>query len=443
MGGTEVSGSTLRDRDIPAKLLVHWKGEGGEGYSIQFRHEEFRGALAAVLHDSLRSDVASLCFTDALEYSGVEEIHETKLSQYNQALQYVEVSDSSSIPRWAFKNAAERCSLLHAIYEVVAVDYENYDRLASLGVENGGFSDMTRGGDNEDFTWCVRVRNYSRKFSTKKDQRHGIRTRSTSKEKEALVALKPLLETFGGAVDLRNPDCKICIFDGLKEGRKILSRKLASGPDVYVMAPNTRICITTTPLCPIAAFSLCNVAGIRPHSRILDPYAGSCATLLASAMLEPSCQTVGIEIAHNGVVNRHDIRNDFQTRNLTEPVALIRGNYMDDNVRDSARNSVTNGQFDFIITDPPYGIRESKMATKPIEDLLMCIQKDRFIGKPLLRRGGKIVCFLPCQSDQLFEEDVMPSKEVLKRAGFNFELCCEQRLNDTLSRWLVSFVCAE
>jgi tRNA G10 N-methylase Trm11 len=252
--------------------------------------------------------------------------------------------------------------------------------------------------------------------------------------------LEPLLSTFGGAVNLLSPDCKIYVFDGLGSGRKVLARRIASGPQVYKIAPRTRICVTNTPLCPIASFSLCNVAGVRPNYRILDPFAGSCAILLAAAMIEPSCQTVGIDIAHDGHVDRDNIREDFRSRDLVEPVALIQGDSSNVQVRSWARHAVGNEPFDLIITDPPYGIRESKLAMTPIDELFKSLSRDRASGTPLLKRGGKLVCFLPCQADEDFA-DTLPTKEQMKEAGVRLEVVREQPLNDCLSRWLVSFVC--
>lgn len=109
------------------------------------------------------------------------------------------------------------------------------------------------------------------------------------------------------------------------------------------ISPVTRICVTTTPLCPIAAFSLVNVAGVRDGQKIFDPYAGSCAILLAVAMIAPTCQTVGVDIAHDGLINRENIRKDFDTRKLTQPKAVFRGDSTLASVRDQAMASVGDG----------------------------------------------------------------------------------------------------
>ena len=262
------------------------------------------------------------------------------------------------------------------------------------------------------------------------------------KEREALLALRPLLSQLGGAVNLRSPDAKIYVLDGLVNGTALLTRRLASGGHRLAssIAPNTRICVTNTPLCPVAAFVLCNVAGVSGSQNILDPYAGSGAILLAASLIDGQSRNVGIEIAHDGLVNRDDLRRDFSTRQLPQPLALIKGDSTDAKVRYQARLTTGNVPFDLIVTDPPYGIRESTIQSVPTFDLLDAIASDRKAGRPLLKKGGKLVCFVPCQEDESLES-VLPDAQQMNEAGLRFESMREQPLNSKLSRWLVSFVC--
>ena len=212
---------------------------------------------------------------------------------------------------------------------------------------------------------------------------------------------------------------------------------------IFSIAPVTRICVTTTPLEPIAAFSLCNICGIRDNQRILDPYSGSCAILLAAAMISPSCQTVGIDLAHDGLINREHIFEDFSTRDLTPPKAVFQGDFTFVKYRDKARAAVGGAAFDHIITDPPYGIRERKAANapSPLEELFQAIQEDRSRGTPLLKKGGKLVCFVPCWVEDEELAEVLPTPKQTEAAGMKFLLSREQPLNSKLSRWLVSYQC--
>ena len=201
-------------------------------------------------------------------------------------------------------------------------------------------------------------------------------------------------------------------------------------------ALKTRICVTTNPLCPIASFALCNIAQLQRNGRppILDPFAGSCATLLAAAHItslptplsylskpHPSlggCRSVAIEIAHEGFVNRNDIVEDFVTRSLPPPSEIIPGNCLSLEARDRARLAIGEGAFDVIITDPPYGIREAMSSEEnsdnseevddsnndndppsisPLTKLFYAMGQDRRNGTPLLKAGGHLVAFIPVQ----------------------------------------------
>lgn len=195
---------------------------------------------------------------------------------------------------------------------------------------------------------------------------------------------------------------------------------------------------------PIAAFSLCNIAGVRANQRIFDPYSGSCAILLAAAMLSSSCQTVGVDIAHDGIIDRIHIREDFATRGLKQPKAVFRGDSTDAAVRDRARAAVGGEPFDLIITDPPYGVREriDSNAPTPMQEMFLAIAEDRARGYSLLRKGGRLVSFVPCHPETNLA-DVLPNKDETEAAGMQFLLSREQPLNSKLSRHLVAYKCIE
>ena len=414
------------------------RGEDGDSFGSHFRQTELQGALAAVLR--IPFDDVSLVLSNALQYAGAELANKPQknVESFNSALQYIQ---HPQYPRGAYIKAIERCSLAHALYEI-DVEGDNFQRLSDAAVKSDGFDDMKRGQENEQFRWCVRVRHFGESSGAKQDLlRYGGRTRSVTKEKEACLALKPLLIQFGGQVDLKQPDVKLYVFDGLFQvERVVLTRRLANGPQVSGIDPNTRICITNTPLVPTAAYLLCNAACLRRGATVLDPYAGSGSTLLAAAMMEPSCRTVGIEIAHDGLVNREHIRQDFQTRQLTAPLGLLLGDCTDSLVRAAARDLIGGEAFDCIVSDPPYGIRESTIEMDPMTSLLECITQDEEKGTPLLKSGGMLVCFVPCRDDQTLC-NVLPSDEQLLKARLRLCSTHEQPLNKKLSRWLVSYVC--
>ncbi|KAG7354264.1 RNA methylase [Nitzschia inconspicua] len=467
------------------KLLIHWRGEKDAGYSKPFRQLEFQGAMAAetatrTTTTATYQDVRPT-FVNALVYNGNEFMPDVNVEHFNEAMQYVSFQKNENtnrsdnnhdnhmvgavVSRKSVENAASRCSLVHAVYEIIAQS-DDLDMLAELAIQDGGFEDLYKENEFQHqglLTWCFRARSYlgdlvdspsdretvsSSTTTTKsgKVKRYGSNTRSMGLERKGLKALTPLLVKLGGKVDLLNPHVKIYIFDGLRDEhgqpQKVLARRIATGPRTSAIAPATRICITNTPLEPIAAFSLCNVARIKNGDKILDPYCGSGTTLLAAAMMAPTVQSVGIEIAHNGLVNRNDILQDFRSRDLTPPKQLICGDSTHADVRQQARAAVGNTAFDAIVADPPYGIRESSNYNErsPLEELFASIQHDRDAGQRLLNIGGRLVAFVPV-TDQQSLRQMLPSREATEAAGLEFEVSREQPLNEKLSRWLVSFIC--
>ena len=99
-----------------------------------------------------------------------------------------------------------------------------------------------------------------------------------------------------------------------------------------------------------------------------------------------------------------------------------------------------------IIADPPYGIRESMNYNdnSPLEELFTSIAIDRAVTdrERLIRRGGRLVAFVPVTDEQTLEE-MLPSQDLIDKAGLRFEVLREQPLNDKLSRWLVCYTSVE
>ena len=204
---------------------------------MQFRHIEFLGALSSVLGRPCGTELP-IAFQDALSYDASVEMSEMKIASFNSAMQSIEFIPNAAdvdimnvlVPE-AFMKAAQRCSLVHAIYKVVA-EQDTYNDLSDAAMRGRDFNDVMVGGANQNATWALRVRHYGDMSTEKKAKRYGARARSITLEREALKALKPLLLKFGGRVDLLNPDCKIYVFDGLLGRKKVLARRLATGPQV-------------------------------------------------------------------------------------------------------------------------------------------------------------------------------------------------------------------
>ena len=414
------------------QILIHWKGEFEKNYSVPFRQLEFLNALAAVLQVT---ETPKLDFINALDCHPDLLFGQEQVQLYNEAMQYI-IYNETQIPRQAMYKATQRCSLVHAMYQIVAMG-KDHEELTNKALLDSGdsFADLQQQNGNTT-SWCVRARNYGPDTLG----RHSHKARSMSLEQKILVTLTPLLSTFTGPVNLSHPDAKIYVFDGLLgDSPTVLARRAAVGPITSSISPRTRICITNTPLPPMAAYTMCNLARIQNGQTILDPYAGSCTILLAAAMMAPHCRTVGIEIAHD--VNASAMVADFVTRGLTPPTAFLRGDCTLTTMRHNARAAIGGNAFDVICTDPPYGVRESLgQDVNPLDQLFSSIQEDRSQGSRLVKVGGRVVAFVPVTTEETLEE-CLPSQQQTQLAGLELEVVQEQVLNDRLSRWLVAFRC--
>ena len=453
---TLVRFSTLANDDISAKVLsapsssaqlssdnsekiVLWRGESAAGYSLQFRHQELSNSIAAAFDLSGAPD---LKYNGMLKYDGERELSDRELKGIEGAMEFVANADGSPISKNWLIQATERSSLIRECYEVVA-KADTYEELAQLALESHALDDVLSGGDNEDATWRIRLRQYFSTSTNDKGRRYGKNVRSPIRaEKQAIQAMSELFIRFKGKVDLMNPDCGLYLFEGTKEGQIILARTIAKGPKISRIAPKTRICITNTPLEPIAAYNLCNFARVSDDSKVLDTYAGSCATLLAAASVAPNCTTVGIEIALKKFVKKEHIIEDFTSRNLKVPNAIIRGDSMDRDVREKARNAIGGQAFDCIATDPPYGVREKAgdNSSPPLVQLFEAIAEDRDAGAPLIKIGGRLTAFVPVAPGESVA-DGLPDDELAEKAGMKLTDTIEQPLNHQLARWLVAYTC--
>jgi len=442
----------------PLQKIILWRGEKAHGNDLQFRHLEFTSALASRLPVELNANSKfeiDLNFSPALSsnFTMAEEmVDEDERQAYENAMQYISALDNTNVEKYASNllfdedliKTVQRCSLVRSLYEIVA-EGETYPELAKNALASGNLHDMMNTGRSSDASWRVRLRQYGNTARLEKRKQYGRQMKSPVKsEREAIHQMGELFDEFTGPVDLNNAEITLYLFEGLLGREKVLARLLTRGAETSVMAPKTRICVTNTPLCPLAAFTMCNVARIKPGHRIFDPFAGSCAILMAASMIEPTIQSVGVEIALDGQVNRDDIVLDFTSRNLTLPFSIIRGDSMSDDIRNEARAAVGNEPFDAIVTDPPYGIREKTgfCLNPPLLDLVKCIAKDRKDGNRLLKLGGRLVAFVPNQAGDDISLD-MPSDEDLSLAGLEFCQMLEQPLNESLSRWLVEYKCVE
>ena len=204
------------------------RGEDEESYSFHFRHAEFVGALQAL---DPTVDPLRVSFENALCYNAPLDMPAMNVDRFNEAMQYLYSPYSMDL----CIRAAQRCSLLHALYHIEARG-ASYEDLNNNAMEVNALQDMHVGGTNQNHTWCLRVRHYGEESSNQhKAKRYGARARSIKGEQQALKALEPLLLQLGGRVNLDKPDCQIYVFDGIanhQDRNKLLTRQIAAGPNV-------------------------------------------------------------------------------------------------------------------------------------------------------------------------------------------------------------------
>ena len=410
-------------------LYRHDRGEGIKGYSLPFRQLEFTNAMEAELFDS--KEKVKIAFKDA-------EIYEDEMDDSYQNLQYIGSNKNISNRVWI--STVERCCLVNALYEIIGVG-DSYEELTASMLSSNKLKEYYRGGSYANATWSLRIRQYNKN----KTNIHNMNERELVKTHLSLVFRK-----LGGRVSLRNPDCPFFLMVGLSEHdyftkQLVMVQKLAEGVSTSVLSPNTRLVRTTTPLDTISSYLLCNlgkvVKSMSSHCRILDPFAGSCTTLLAASLITASnCQTVGIDIQ---MPSNRQIEQEFIDQNCTPPVALIHGDCLSMEVREQARNAINQTSFDVIITDPPYGIRERIVSSfeNPLIELISVIRQDLLNGTPLLNpQGGRLVAFIPQVSG---DELCLPNQKVLNEARLKQVILQKQYMSRDFSRWLVVYTSSD
>jgi predicted RNA methylase len=119
------------------------------------------------------------------------------------------------------------------------------------------------------------------------------------------------------------------------------------------LALSRRAYLGPTSLEPLLALAMCNMAGVKPGSLVLDPFVGTGSVLVAAARFGGA--TFGIDIDYRvlcmGKAGR-TVSSNFEQYGLPLP-ELLRA----DMAELCLRGSATAGLFDAVVCDPPYGVR--------------------------------------------------------------------------------------
>ncbi|XP_033263634.1 tRNA (guanine(10)-N2)-methyltransferase homolog isoform X2 [Orcinus orca] len=206
------------------------------------------------------------------------------------------------------------------------------------------------------------------------------------------------------------------------------------------------------------SFIMANHGKVKENDIVFDPFVGTGGLLIASAHF--GAYVYGTDIDYNTV---HGLgKASRKNQKWRGPDENIRANlrqyglekyYLDVLVSDASKPSWRKGTyFDAIITDPPYGIRESTRRTGSQKDIPKGIEKcpeshvpvslsyhlsDMFFdllnfAAETLVLGGRLVYWLPVYTPE-YTEEMVPWHPCLKLISN-----CEQKLSGRTSRRLIT-----
>ncbi|XP_071469153.1 tRNA (guanine(10)-N(2))-methyltransferase homolog isoform X4 [Marmota flaviventris] len=206
------------------------------------------------------------------------------------------------------------------------------------------------------------------------------------------------------------------------------------------------------------SFIMANHGKVKENDIVFDPFVGTGGLLIASAHF--GAYVYGTDIDYNTV---HGLgKASRKNQKWRGPDENIRANlrqyglekyYLDVLVSDASKPSWRKGTyFDAIITDPPYGIRESTRRTGSQKEIPRGIEKcpeshvpvslsyhlsDMFFdllnfAAETLVLGGRLVYWLPVYTPE-YTEEMVPWHPCLKLISN-----CEQKLSSHTSRRLIT-----
>ncbi|KAG9493538.1 hypothetical protein GDO78_001439 [Eleutherodactylus coqui] len=259
-----------------------------------------------------------------------------------------------------------------------------------------------------------------------------------------------------------NSTYKICIHSfnkTLTQKEKIEKIDIADGQRELINSYSVkkRHFIGNTSMDAGLSFIMANHAKVKPNDLVFDPFVGTGGLLVPCAHF--GAYVCGTEIDYNTVHGRGKATR--MNQKWRGPDENIRANlrqyglekyYLDVLVSDASKPIWRRGPlFDAIITDPPYGIRESTRKTGTQKEIIKTDQfpeshvpvqltyhlSDIFLdllnfSAEFLVVGGRLVYWLPVYRPE-YTEEVVPRHPCLKLISN-----CEQMLSSHTSRRLIT-----
>ncbi|KAA8493416.1 tRNA (guanine(10)-N2)-methyltransferase-like [Porphyridium purpureum] len=366
---------------------------------------------------------------------------------------------------------AQRAFLLKAVYEVIghgnsyesacdaAVRTVSSDSARQAASWSDGMQELMKGA-----SFRIDVQAFGR--SVKQEQKAGLMAR-----------FAPVLLQFPGKVNLKSPQHRLMILEDAfpVAGHQQHSQLALNGEHLSVPEPDIRQVflarligetqggilskkfrlpdrqyVGTTSMDAELAFIMANVALVRPgRSLILDPFCGTGSILISAVASGAHCIGADIDprVLRGYGYNQPEpqshtssgILSNFEQYGLERPAGILRGDLVH-----SYWQSPCGGWLDAIITDPPYGIRES-IRTVDVEKTndLQCkhVQHRRLRASDTLRvliefaadslvDNGRLVFWLACTADFVPEE--LPQHTAFRMVSYG-----EQQLTMRMHRRLV------
>jgi predicted RNA methylase len=316
------------------------------------------------------------------------------------------LSADLTVEQWV--NIGVQCVGFKAVFQVVGEGKTITDCVADVG----------RLTDHEILklvpdTWSIKIKHLGRMKGLSPSQRRA----QVEQFSEVLGVLTQR------RVDLETPDTELCL---LKDCRRLeecdsstnqqkthyhwLLKRINSNTNIsaHELAIQSdvkkRAFIGTTTMPSNRALLMANLAQVTKGDVILDPFCGSAGLLLASSLLGVKAVGGDLDVAmlsHKDKplscppssgrpqrgVEKVSYGDSFIELGLPEPTLLIGADIQDPNVVEMYL-AVNHGQpYDAIVTDPPYGIRESQSNMMAFELLARVCE----VAEGVLKNEGHLV----------------------------------------------------